>query len=235
MLILEMCWAGQSCKPLDFYRGGFRWDYKVSSFAFLWDYSPRIYISPLHPNLLFLQLPGWIFILHFCSRVLLGCGAGFVGLSPAALPCAQPRLPHMFPINKSNPQNRQEFLSWRAKRGPCHLLVGKAGGEEEEEGDAAAHPIALSLSEPRGTRSLGFSSSILPLCNCPCDPRALGVCRGSGFISRTEPVFPHGGEGEEKLGQISVILAFCAYWGREIPSMCSREKQVKGNIQKSIL
>lgn len=28
MLILEMCWAGQSCKPLDFYRGGFRWDYK---------------------------------------------------------------------------------------------------------------------------------------------------------------------------------------------------------------
>lgn len=74
MWILKMHWAGQSCKAPDFCRGGFRWDYKVSIFAFLWDYFPRIYISPLHPSLFSLRLPGGIFILHFCSRVLLGWG-----------------------------------------------------------------------------------------------------------------------------------------------------------------
>lgn len=49
-----------------------------------------------------------------------------------------------------------------------------------------------------------------------------------------EPLFPHAG-GEEELGKNSVILAFCAFWGREMPSMCSREEEEKGNVQKSIL
>lgn len=56
--------------------------------------------------------------------------------------------------------------------------------------------------------------------SCPSDPKAL---RGSAqdLGSAAEPLFPHGGEGEEELGQITVILAFCVCWGREIVSMCS--------------
>lgn len=37
------------------------------------------------------------------------------------------RLPQIFPVNKSNPQNQQEFLIWKTKGALVTCRVGEAG------------------------------------------------------------------------------------------------------------
>lgn len=153
------------------------------------------------------------------------------------LPCAQlcpsgvwgARLPQIFPINKSNPQNRQEFLFWETKwvLVTCWWVNLGWRGEEEEGGMLLfipSLPVCLSLSDLNPNSSPQFCLSSRTQ-SCPPDPKALRVLWGLA----AEPLFPHGGEGEEELGQFSVILAFCVYWGKEIPS------EVEGNVPKSIL